>query len=102
VFAFCYWVNDVKGYRRWSRPFAIYGMNALAVYFLAGIIGRLLNYFKVGPGPDATPLKAYIFQKVYAPLAAPVNASLLYAVSFVLLLYAVAYLMYRRRWFVKL
>jgi len=35
AFAFCYWLVDVKGWCRWAQPFAIYGMNAIAVYVLA-------------------------------------------------------------------
>ena len=42
---------------------------------------------------------------LYAPLRdsglAPVNASLLHALAFVLVMYAVAWVMYRKQWFVK-
>jgi predicted acyltransferase len=38
---------------------------------------------------------------MFAPLASPVNASLLYAVAYVLLMFAIAYGMYRRKWFLK-
>lgn len=102
TFAFCYWINDVRGYRRWSRPFAIYGMNAIAVYFLAGVIVKLTMLIKI-PVPDGTmSLREYIYQAVFAPLASPVNASLLHGISFSLFMYLIAYIMYRRKWFIKI
>ena len=30
--AVCYWLIDIHGIRAWSRPFAIFGMNAIAAY----------------------------------------------------------------------
>lgn len=103
VFAFCYWVADVKGYKAWGKPFAIYGMNAITVFFLAGIFGKLLYMIKVGTTPEghAITLKAVIYQNIFLPLASPINASLLYALAFMLFLYGVAYLMYRKKWIIK-
>jgi len=102
TFAFCYWINDVKGYRRWSRPFAIYGMNAIAVYFLAGVVARLAMIIKIPVSGGTVTLGEYIYQTVFAPLASPVNASMLHGISFALLMYLVAYIMYRRKWFIKI
>jgi predicted acyltransferase len=95
VFALCYWTVDVLGYRRWTRPFAIYGMNAIAVFILTGVIGRLLGIIKIG----AMPLETWIFNSIFLPLASPLNASLLYAIANVLFYYSIVYFMYRRGWF---
>ena len=97
VFGICYWIIDVQGWKRWSKPFAIYGMNAIAIFALAGLTGRMLGLIKVG----GTPLEQVIYQNVFAPLARPINASLLYAIAFVLVMYGVAYVMYRRKWFLR-
>jgi predicted acyltransferase len=100
VFAFCYWVIDVKGYRSWVQPFVVYGVNAIAVYVLAGLAARISGIINIRAG-DSYPLKDFLFQRVFAPLASPVNASLLYALTFVLLFLGISYLMYRLKWFVK-
>lgn len=97
VFALCHWTVDVLGYRRWMRPFAIYGMNAIAVFTLTGVIGRSLDIVKIG----AMPLETWIYNNMFLPLASPVNASLLYAIANVLFYYAVVYFMYRRGWFIR-
>ena len=99
VFACCYWLVDVKGHRGWCRPFAIYGMNAIAVYVLAGALETMLDVIHVGTPPVS--LNGFLYDRLFAPLAGPLNASLLWAVCCVLVLYAVAYGMYRRKWFLK-
>ena len=103
TFAFSYWVIDVKRYRSWARPFAIYGAHAIAAYCLAGILARALNLIRVSSGDGATEsLRERIFRTAFAPLTSPVNASMAFAVCFVLLMYGIARFMYRRKWFVKI
>lgn len=101
-FGVCYWIVDVQQRRRWAKPLAIYGMNAIAVFVLSGLIGRVLLTVKVSTGTEnSTNLQAWLLQKLFAPLASPINASLLWAIIYVLLLYLVAWVMYRKKWFVK-
>src|SRR5262245_47962850 len=46
----CYWLVDIKGYRRWALPFVMFGMNAISVYILAMLGACLLDlYWVVGP-----------------------------------------------------
>jgi predicted acyltransferase len=101
VFAVCYWVVDIKGWRTWSRPFAIYGMNAITVYVLSGLLARLLWMIKLPAAGESVSLWTWIYTRGFEPIADPYNASLLFAVSMVLALYLVAYGMYRRGWVVK-
>ena len=72
-------------------------MNAILIFALAGLVGRLLGLIKIG----GASLQGVIYRHVFAPLAQPINASLLFAIAFVLVLYGAAYLMYRRGWFVR-
>lgn len=101
-FATCYWFADVQGWRRWTRPFEVYGMNAITVFVLAGVLGRLVVEFKVrNAAGDQLALKTFLYQSLFLPLASAKNASLLWALVWVLLLYGIAYVMYRRKWFIK-
>jgi predicted acyltransferase len=103
VFAWCYWIIDVKGYRRGMRPFAVYGMNAITVFVLAGVFGRLMGMISVGSTDEgkAISLKTWIYTTFFTPLGGPYDSSLLFALAFVLFLYAIAYIMYRKNWFLK-
>ena len=109
-----YWFIDVKGCRTFVKPFAIYGMNAITVFVLAGVIGRISFEIKLGAADGKSiSLKTWLFDNFCAPfaspdtapflgfLATPKNASLLWALMYVLLLYLVAWAMYRKKWFVK-
>jgi predicted acyltransferase len=42
-----------------------------------------------------------IYQNVFAPLASPINASLLWALAYTGLMFVAAYIMYRRNWVVR-
>jgi predicted acyltransferase len=79
-------------------PLTIFGMNALFLFAFSGLVARLLTAVLVEPGVT---LKA----RLYAPLSsmpiAPENASLLFAVLFEAAMFAVAWLMWRKRWFVR-
>jgi len=100
--AACYWVVDVKGWRWWTKPFVVLGVNAIALFVLAGLSAKTLLLVKVaGAGGKAVSLYSYIFKTWYEPLAAPKNASLLFALSYLLALYGIMWVMYRRRIFLK-
>src|SRR5918993_639048 len=102
LLALCYWLIDLKGYRRWALPFVVFGSNALAAFFLTGICARLLGLIKL-TGPDGKPaaLQSVIFKNFFASWASPINASLCYAVCFVLLWLGLMAILYRKRIFIK-
>ncbi|HKG45829.1 MAG TPA: DUF5009 domain-containing protein [Pyrinomonadaceae bacterium] len=93
----CYWLIDIKGYRRWAKPFEVFGLNAIALYVVADLIAILLGTVKVGDGT----LGGWIYTNVFASWASPVNASLAFAISFVLVCLALMWILYHRRIFLK-
>jgi predicted acyltransferase len=102
LLALCHWLIDVKGWRRWAVPFVIFGVNALIVFFLSGIIGRLMTILKVSRA-DGQPvtLKGYIFDNLFTSWLSPINASLFFAVCFVLVWLGLMAILYRRKIFIK-
>lgn len=100
LLAICYYLIDIKGYRSWSKPFVIFGSNAIAAYVLSSLGALTLDLIKVG-GNDGS-LKTYIFTKVYWSWLEPSNASLLFAISYVLFWLAIMSILYRKRIFIKL
>lgn len=50
---FC-WVIEVKGYRKWTLPLVVIGMNSIAAYLMAHLFERfLLDSFRIHLGPHA-------------------------------------------------
>lgn len=99
---FCYWLIDIKGYKKWTKPFVIFGSNALALYFLSSIFARILINIKwLDADGKATHVQKWIFDNLFAPLASPINASLIYAVSYIFLWLFLMWILYRKRIFIK-
>jgi predicted acyltransferase len=101
-FATMFWLVDVKKFQGWAKPFVVYGMNAIAIYVFAGILARLLGIFTIAQA-DGTALswKDWLMRSVFNPIASPMNASLLFAISFVLVTYLVAWVLWKNKIFIK-
>ena len=100
---FCYFLIDIKGYKRWAKPFVIFGVNALALFAFSGIMARLMGMIRVaGPeaGKDIT-LQQWVFGNLFLSWASPVNASLAFAICFILLWLFLMWLLYRKRIYIK-
>mgnify|MGYP006424077865 CR=1 FL=1 len=94
--ALCYWVVDLKGYRGWTRPFVVYGVNALVVFVASTLVTKTLIHLQMTVGGETISVHRYLYQTVFLPLASPTNASLLYAVAYILLWYGILAVMYRK------
>ena len=92
VLAVFIWFVDERGGKKWVKPLLITGMNAIAVYLASEFLAEFL---------DATGLHQKIYDGYFAPIASPMNASLLWALSFVGLMYLLAWFLYWRRWFLR-
>ena len=97
VLAACYWLIDVKGFTGWARPLVIFGVNAIAAFFLSGLFARLLTMIPAG----GTTLKGFLYETLFTPFLSPVNASLAYAITFVMLWLGIMTVFYRYRIFLK-
>jgi predicted acyltransferase len=101
--AMCYWLVDIRQYRRWATPFVIYGTNAILAYMLSTLMAKVMILWRV-TRPDGTKviLRRYILENYFLPLASPINASLLYAIAYVLFWLAIIAILYRKRIFIKI
>lgn len=101
VFAIFAWFIDGLGYRRIVRPFVVMGMNAITIYVLSELFSEALDAIHWNTGTRSISLQEWIYAHGFAPLVTPYNASLLYAIAFTMVMYLIAYAMYRRKWFLK-
>jgi predicted acyltransferase len=102
LFSLCFWVVDVKEYKFWIKPFQAFGMNALAVYFLAVLAGRYLKFIKVTDvSGNLVNLKGYIYRAVFLPLADPVHASFMYGIVYTLFWLGFVWFLYKKKIFIK-
>jgi predicted acyltransferase len=98
----CYWLIDIKGYRRWAKPFVIFGVNAITVYVLSSLMATALDLPLIARSDgEAIGVKQYLFDRLFASWASPINASLLWAISYVLFWLGIMAILYRRKIFIK-
>lgn len=102
LLAWFMWLIDHRGYQRVVRPLVIMGMNAIAVYMASELLAEILGFVHIGGADGRISLHEWIYRHLFAPWASPVNASLIFAMAYTLLMYAVAYAMYRRKWFLRI
>jgi predicted acyltransferase len=88
--AACYWISDIKRHRGWwSKPFLIFGMNAIAAYVISELIGGWLSW------------KGYTFLHSLAWMDSAGMASLLHSLVVLSLCFIPVWWLYRRHIFLK-
>ena len=99
----CYWLIDIKGFRSWAKPFMIFGANALALFVFTGLFARMMSAFRVAYTPEGKGISAqkWIVDNIFLTLFQPINASLAYAISFILLWLFFMWLLYRKGIYIK-
>ncbi len=92
LFAVWYWIADVQGKGRWFRFFEIFGTNAILIYVLSGALAKFAS---------RSGLHKWFYENVCLAIASPINASALYGLTNVLVLWIIAWALWKKRWFLK-
>ncbi|MCX7091687.1 MAG: DUF5009 domain-containing protein [Legionellales bacterium] len=102
TFALCYALIEIKHWKRWSKPFEIFGLNAILVYFLHVLFFKIqlmihlqCRYFKT------CNLRQVIIQDLFGWASLPYG-SLYYAITSVLFWLLVLTVLYRRKIFIRI
>ena len=97
TFACCYWLIEIKHWKKWAWPFALFGLNALSAYTLHVLFLKIQAMILI-PVANAPPvnLRVFITHACFG-WATMENASLLYALCYTLLWLALLALMDSKR-----
>jgi predicted acyltransferase len=102
LFGLTWWVVDVRGVRAWTRPFVTYGKNPIAVYvgseLLSGAWGTI---GWAGANGGFQSLQERLHQALFASWLPPTLAAFGFALANVILWWAVARWMDRRKIYLK-
>jgi len=88
---------EVLKFRGWTYFFEVFGKNPLILYVLSGVFVRIMLLIKV----DGTLSKTWIFEQLYLPFFRVETASLLFALSYMLLIWLIGFWMDRRKIYIK-
>ena len=81
--AFCYWLIDVRGIRRWAWPGIVYGLNAITVFVASGLLTKILYRIKIPDGAETVSLWTWGYRHLFLPWGTPMGASLAMALAYV-------------------
>ncbi len=101
LLAACYELIEVRLIKRWSKPFEMMGLNAIALFVASVFLIKIAAKTQIGTGETAVSIYNWIYQNIFASWAGNFNGSFLFALGTLLFWYGVAVLMYQKRWFIK-
>jgi predicted acyltransferase len=98
----CYWVIDVKGWKKgWTYVWIVFGMNAITAYVFSQLLEGTLSAIPVRERGHAMNVTQYIFYNVFGRLQNFQLASLAYCICFVVICFIPVLLLYRKGVFIK-
>ena len=101
-FGMCYWLIDVKGIKWWTKPFVVYGMNAITVFALSGLLAKTMGIIKItNELGEKISLNRYLYELIFVPMFSPINASLAWAISYILIWLGLMWILYAKKIFIK-
>ncbi|MEW6512145.1 MAG: DUF5009 domain-containing protein [Bacteroidota bacterium] len=102
-FGTIYWLVDARRITWWTRPFVVFGLNAIALYIIAWITETLCWIIQVSTAPGTSvSLITYVYDNYLLALLSPINASLVWAVLFVVGHLGIMWVLYAKKIFIKL
>lgn len=90
-------VVEVWAFRKWTYFFEVFGKNPLFIYIIAAVVIVSLGIIRI----NGASVKGMIYREGFTSWLSPKNASLLFAVIYMLMIWLIGYVMDRRKIYVK-
>ncbi|MGO9021383.1 MAG: acyltransferase family protein [Syntrophobacteraceae bacterium] len=101
--AFFHWSIDIADFSRWAKPLIILGLNPITVYVLSELFDTTLRLLNVSMSKgQVIDCQTYMFKSLCVPIARSETASLIYGLLTLLFMYLIAWIMWRKRLFIKI
>ncbi|HYC52957.1 MAG TPA: heparan-alpha-glucosaminide N-acetyltransferase domain-containing protein [Gemmatimonadaceae bacterium] len=96
------WLVDMQGWRWWTKPFVIYGMNPMVAFVGSAVMARLIySILKVNLDGQSVSLQNAIYRTAFASWLSPMNASLAFALAFVTFWFLVLAVLHGKRIYLR-
>lgn len=97
ILALLIYIIEILQKQRWTYFFVVFGRNPLFIYILSSLLSTIFWSIQVG---DKS-FYQWLFRDFFGSFASPLNASLLFALSFMLLNWLVGYMLDKKRIYIK-
>jgi predicted acyltransferase len=88
---------EILQQRSWTYPLEVFGRNPLILYVLSGIVISIMYFISIG---DEN-LKAFIYSNAFTNWLSPKNASLLFSIAYMLLIWLIGLWMDKKKIYIK-
>ncbi|TNE56626.1 MAG: DUF1624 domain-containing protein [Bacteroidetes bacterium] len=102
LLAFSVWALDLADGKRYVRFFLAFGANPLFAYVLAGLLTKTMLYVKWQENGETVSAYNRIYTTVFKPIDDGSLGSFLFALSFLLVIWLVCLVLYRRKVYIKI
>lgn len=96
------WIIDIKGHKKWCTFFESFGINPLFIYVFGGLLGTVFGQVRIPYGEGYSTIKGIIWNDVIHATFPPYLDSLVYALLIVSICWAVGYILYKKRIYIKI
>jgi predicted acyltransferase len=98
-----YWIADIRRARGWVMPLQVFGANALLAFCTSNLADALIDLWNM-PLPDGTPgtLRLYLCARFFESWMDRTWASEAFGFCFMLVFFAIFWVLYRRRIFLSI
>jgi predicted acyltransferase len=103
----CYWAIDIKNYRTWSKPFVVYGTNAITAYFGVSVMAYTTVWIRWEDAAGKTVyLKYFLYDNLYRSwiphIFGDYISSAAWGASYVVLWCGLMWILYKKKIFIKI
>ena len=103
VLAICYFVIEIEKHGgAWTYPWKVFGANAIFAYAFSELLSSVLEIIYIGKNGQTITLKEMIYTRIFSSIVNPSFGSLLYSLSYVLICFVPAVLLFRKRILIKI
>jgi len=100
------YITEIKHTKGWGKFFDVFGKNPLFIFVLSGVVARLYGLFRIKDMENGVAvykgLGKWSYDHFFAPAFGNMNGSLLYAVFHVLVFFAIAWWLDKKRIYIRL
>jgi predicted acyltransferase len=90
-------IIEFFNFKKWTTFFEAFGKNPLFVFVMSGLVVMLMNIIYV----NGQALKPWLYENLYLSWLNNYNASLLFAISYMLLMWLLGYWLHKKRIYIK-
>lgn len=97
VMAILIFVIELLNLKKWAYFFEAFGKNPLFIFVVSGMVAKLLSLIHI----NGTSLHSWLYNNLYLSWLGETNASLAFAISFIIIMWLLGYVLDKKRIYIK-